>query len=53
MVNNINKPGFEDLNLLIPKAGLVPKTMMFVDNIDNKIALTVYLWNLLPPELCK
>lgn len=50
MVNGITKPEFEDLDFLIPKAGLISKTMVFVNKIDDAIALAACLWNLLPPE---
>lgn len=50
MVNTIIKLGFEDLDFLIPKTGLIPKTMVFVDKRDDAIALAARLWSLLPPE---
>ena len=50
MVNTITKPRFEDLDFLISKAELIPKTMGFVDKIDNAIALAACLWSLLPSE---
>lgn len=50
MVNSITKPGFEDLNLLISKVGLIMKIMVLIDDIDNLIALVVYLRSLLPPN---
>ena len=50
MVTNIAKPGFHDLRFLVPEASLIPKTMLFVDKIDNAIAIAAYLCNLLPPE---
>lgn len=50
MVNSITKPGFQDLDFLIPKAGLISKTMVFVNKIEEGIALAAYLKSLLPPE---
>lgn len=52
MVNTITKPGFEDLDFLILKARLIPKTMVFVDKIDNAIALAAHLRSLLLLEQC-
>lgn len=43
MVNTITKPRFEDLNFLIPKTRLISKTMIFVNKINDAIALAVYL----------
>lgn len=42
IVNSIIKLGFEDLNFLIPKVKLISKTIVFVNNKDNKISLAVY-----------
>lgn len=42
----IKKPGFEDLAFAIPSSGAVrniPKTMIFVNLIDNAVAITKYL----------
>lgn len=50
MVNTITKPKFENLDFLIPKTGLIPKTMVFVDKIDDAITLAACLQSLLPPE---
>lgn len=50
MVTNITNSGFHDLRFLIPKAGLIPKTILFVDKMDNIIAIATYFRNLLPPE---
>lgn len=50
MVNSITKLGFQDLDLLISKAGLIPKTMVFVNKIDEGIALAAHLKSLLPPK---
>lgn len=52
MVNSITKPGFQDLDFLIPKAGLIPKTIVFVNKIEKGIALAAHLKILLPPEQC-
>lgn len=53
MINNTTKIWFEDLNFLITKARLIPKTMVFVDNIDDEITLAACVWSLLLLELCK
>ena len=50
IVNPITKPRFKDLDFLISKAKLIPKTMVFIDKIDDVIALATCLWNLLLPE---
>lgn len=50
MVNTITKSGFEDPDFLIPKTGLISKTMVFVDKIDDAIALVARLRSLLSPE---
>lgn len=42
MVNSITKPEFENLDFLIPKTRLISKTMIFVDKIDEPIALVTY-----------
>ena len=47
MVNTITKPGFEDLDFLISKTGFISKTIVFVDKIDDAIALAAHLWSLL------
>lgn len=39
IVNNITKLGFTDLNILISKARLIPKIIVFIDKIDSRIAL--------------
>ncbi len=46
MVCPIQKPGFRDLAFLVPKdgpVGLIPKTMIFVDKIEDAIRLERYL----------
>lgn len=53
-VAQINKPGYEELDFLLPKkSGLsrIPKTMVFVDSLDEGIALAKYLRSRLPGEL--
>ena len=52
MINTITKPRFEDLDFLIPKARLITKTIVFVDKIDDAIALATRLQSLLPLEQC-
>ena len=46
LVVQINKPGYEKLDFLLPKKGelsYIPKTIVFTDSIDKKIALEKYL----------
>lgn len=50
MVTNITNPEFHDLRFLVLEASLIPKTILFVDIIDNAIAIAAYLHNLLPLE---
>lgn len=50
MANTITKPGFEDLDFLILKTGLISKTMMFIDKINDTIVLAACLQSLLLPE---
>lgn len=50
MVAPIIKPGFSELDFLILKTGLIPKTIVFVDKIDNAMKIAAYLCLLLPPE---
>lgn len=45
---------YEELGTLMPDAGgvgMIPKTMIFVDNIDEAIAITVYLRKRLPARI--
>lgn len=53
MISSITKLRFEDLNFLISKAGLIPKAMVFVGDINNKISLAARFSSLLPFELGK
>lgn len=50
IINSNTKPKFEDLNFLISKARLIFKTIVFVNKINNEIALAACFWNLLLPE---
>ena len=46
MVTSIKKPGFGDLAFTIPSGGAVgdiPNTMIFVDSIDEAVAMTMFL----------
>lgn len=46
---------YEELETLMPDAGgvgMIPKTMIFVDNIDEAIAIPVYLRKRLPARIC-
>ena len=47
MVTNITNPGFHNLRFLVSEAGLIPKTMLFVDKMDNAMAIAAYFRNLL------
>lgn len=44
------KPGFCELNFLVPKTGLILKTMVFVNKIDNIVQIATYLYLLLSLE---
>ena len=53
MIQEIKKKGFQELDILLPDCEAVamhdiPKTMIFVDKIDNSILITEYLQSLLP-----
>lgn len=50
MVTNITNLGFHDLRFLVPEAGLIPKTMLFVNKMDNAMAIAAYFYNLLLSE---
>lgn len=50
MITNITNLGFHDLRFLVSEAGLILKTMLFVDKMDNAMAIAAYLRNLLPQE---
>lgn len=47
MLTNIIKPGFHDLKYLISKTSLISKTMVFVNKIDNRMAIAAYFYYLL------
>lgn len=54
MVAPIRKPGFEDLAFTIPSGGAVgdiPKIMIFVDSIDEAVAMTKFLRSRLPERI--
>ncbi len=50
MVTHISKQGFGDLDYLVPKVGIIPKTMVFMEKIEDVMALAAHLQRLLPPE---
>ena len=50
IITNITNLGFHDLRFLVPEAGLISKTMLFVETIDNAMAIAAYLRHLLPPK---
>ncbi len=47
IVFHILKQGFGDLDYLIPKVGLIPKTMVFMEKIGDVIALAAHFQRLL------
>ena len=47
MVTNITNPKFHDLRFLLPKPGLIPKTILFIDKINDTIAIVAHICNLL------
>lgn len=54
MVKEIQRPGFEELNFLIPQiggAGAIPKTMLFMDSIEEGMDMAMHLRKLLPEHL--
>ncbi|WP_375449210.1 C-terminal helicase domain-containing protein [uncultured Nostoc sp.] len=54
MVCPIRKSGFQDLAFLVPKdgpVGLIPKTMVFVNKIEDAIRLERYLRSRLPDRV--
>ena len=54
MVQEITKPGFSELDILLPQGGGVadvPKTMIFVDSINEGIRITTYLRSMLDESL--
>lgn len=54
LVREIVKPKYEDLTFLVPNssgAGAIPKTTIFVDNIDEVQRIAVYLRMILPSRL--
>lgn len=42
MVTDILKQRFGDLDYLVPKLGIIPKTMVFIEKIENVMALAIY-----------
>ncbi len=50
MVAPITKPRYCELDFLVPKTGLILKTMVFVNKIDDVVKIAAYLYLLLPPE---
>lgn len=48
IVNSITKLGFQNLDFLIFKAGLILKIIVFVNKIEENIILTAHFKNLLP-----
>ncbi len=50
MVTPITKPGYCELDFLVPKTGLIPKTIIFVNKIDNAVKIVAYFRLLLPLE---
>lgn len=56
MVQEITQKGFGDLGMLVPQIGGVAsilKTMLFVDSIDDGVAIASYLQSLLPASMSK
>ena len=46
----IIKPGYCKLDFLVPKTGLISKTIVFINKIDNTVKIAAYLYILLLPE---
>lgn len=54
IVSPIRNPGFQDLAFLVPRIGLIaniPKTMVFVDKIDDAMKLEKFLRSKLPDRV--
>lgn len=54
MVRKIEQKAYSDLKILVPTdggVGDIPKTMLFVDNIDEGIAIAAYLQTLLSESM--
>lgn len=50
MVVSITKPDYHELDFLVLKIGLISKTIVFVNNIDNVVKIVTYLCLLLLPK---
>lgn len=50
LVVPITKPGYCELDFLIPKTGLIPKIMVFINKIDNAVKIAIYFYLLLLSE---
>ncbi len=50
MVTHISKQWFGDLDYLVPKVGIILKTMIFWKKIEDVMALAAHFQRLLPPE---
>ena len=56
LVKEIKQKGFKELDVLVPQTGGIldiPKTMIFVDKIEDGIKIVYYLQSLLPKSLRK
>ncbi len=56
IVAQIKKPGFKEFNFFVTLTTLalaIPKTIIFVDNIDTASKLTIYLQSRVSTRLCK
>lgn len=56
MVKRIKQKGFKELDVLVLQTGKIsdiPRTMIFVDKIGDRIKMTQYLRSLLPESLRK
>lgn len=54
IVSPIRKPGFKDLDFLVPSGGAIgniPKTMIFVDSIDEAEKMAKHLRSRLPERV--
>lgn len=47
IVTNISKQTFSDLDYLVSKIGIIPKTIILIKKIEDVIALIIYLQRLL------
>lgn len=56
MIKKIKEKGFKELDIFVPqtkKISNIPKTMIFIDKIEDEIKMALYLRSLLPELIHK